>query len=83
MAMNRRRSLSLLGAGGVSIAGGMAALEPSLVTGSPRGEGDPISIERTINDEQIEYRPSTDEGRFPTLVKADGTVAYETQPFVR
>lgn len=83
MAMNRRRVLTLIGAGGASVAGGIAAFKPALVIGSPRGKGEPVSIERTITDESLEYRPSTDEVRYPTLMNSNGPVAYETVPFGR
>lgn len=81
--MNRRHVLTLFGAGGASVAGGIAAYKPALMIESPRGKGEPVSIERTISDEYIEYRPSTDEVRYPTLMSADGPVAHETEPFGR
>lgn len=49
--------------------------------GSPRGEGEPVAIERAITEDSVEFEPSTDTVRYPTLMGSDGPVAYETESF--
>lgn len=49
--------------------------------GLERGEGDPVSIERVIADDSIDYDSSNDTVRFPTLMGSEGPVAYKTESF--
>lgn len=79
--LSRRRALALLGVGGVSVPGGIAAFRPTMLVRRPRAEGDPVSVERTIADDAVEYRPASDTVRWSR--STDGTGPYETEPFER
>lgn len=79
--LSRREILASLGVGGLSVPGLMTALEPEAMVGLPRGEGAPVSVERAITDDAVEYRPVSDTVRWSR--STDRTGPYTTEPFER
>lgn len=80
--MERRTLLGAVGGAALSALAAVDLFAPGLIVGSPQAEGDPVSTERTVTDEDIEYQPDSDTVHWPALMSGDGTVAeYETEPF--
>lgn len=79
--MERRTLLGALGSAGLAGVAAVDLFAPALIVGSPQAEGSPISTERTVTDEDIEYRPRPDAVRWPRLTNPDGPDDYTVEPF--
>lgn len=79
---SRRELLALVGGAAAAVAtaaGGLWTFKPEVLVGHPRGEGAPISVDRTITDDSVEYRPNSDTVRWPRYSAAEG--GTEVEPF--
>ena len=79
-----RRTFLAVGAGSVPIASAAAlTVDTPLdgLLGPTRGEGDPVAVEPTVDDERVEYLEATDEVRFPTAMAGDRVIERATESF--
>lgn len=80
--MERRTLLGAVGGVALSAVAAVDLFAPGLIVGGRRGEGDPISTERTVPGTDVEYLPERDAVRWPALVGTGGDIEeYETEPF--
>lgn len=100
MNLSRRRLLSACGLLGASFAGCLGRAPRSPTDDGPtrepvRGAADPVTVERTVDDEELEYLEATDEVRYVAAYrhtnhdevenasKPEREPVYETTPFER
>lgn len=79
--MNRRDAMKAGIAIVGGVAGGVLTFKPGIVIGSPRGEGEPTSIERTTFDGHVEYQPETETVKWSSMENPEGPEHYSTEPF--
>lgn len=79
--MERRTLLGAVGSVGLTGVASVDLFAPELIVESPQAEGEPISTERTVTDEDIEYQPDSDTVRWPALMSGGEVEEYEVEPF--
>lgn len=83
--MKRREYLATAGIGVGVFSGFMITQgdkDNDMPNRSTRGEGEPITVERQLNPESIEYIEQTNEIRYPAFRQSpDKVVEYDTKPF--
>jgi len=65
----------------MAAAGGVALFKPEVIVGSPRGEGESISTERSTFEGTVEYQSESETVRWSSSENPDGPEDYTTGPF--
>jgi hypothetical protein len=79
--MERRILLSAVAGSCAAAAGSVALFKPEVVVGSPRGEGKPVSTERSRFEGTVQYRPEPETVRWSSAEEPDGPEDYTAEPF--